>query len=95
MRFSTAPYFMASLHSGLTYWRLNENELYHPLPDSFDSGAYLLLQEASMSLVSSNRCDRSDIRAERESSERGVLLLEVFGSAAPRTPEQLHAFIIT
>lgn len=40
--------------SGLTYWRLNETELYHPLPDSFDSGAYLLLQEASMSLVSNN-----------------------------------------
>ncbi|XP_060916882.1 M-phase phosphoprotein 9 isoform X2 [Labrus mixtus] len=37
--------------SGLTYWRLNESELYHPLPDSFDSGAYLLLQEASMSLT--------------------------------------------
>ncbi len=46
--------------SGLTYWRLNENELYHPLPDSFDSGAYLLLQEASMSLVSKNTCDTSD-----------------------------------
>lgn len=39
--------------SGLTYWRLNESELYHPLPDSFDSGAYLLLQEASMSLTPS------------------------------------------
>lgn len=38
--------------AGLTYWHLNENELYHPLPDSFDSGAYLLLQEASMDLVS-------------------------------------------
>lgn len=38
--------------SGLTYWRLNENELYRPLPDSFDSGAYLLLQEASANLVS-------------------------------------------
>ncbi|XP_043952640.1 M-phase phosphoprotein 9 isoform X1 [Gambusia affinis] len=36
--------------SGLTYWRLNECDLYRPLPDSFDSGAYLLLQEASMSL---------------------------------------------
>ncbi|XP_061589840.1 M-phase phosphoprotein 9 isoform X2 [Cololabis saira] len=36
--------------SGLTYWRLNECELYRPLPDSMDSGAYLLLQEASMSL---------------------------------------------
>ncbi|XP_036385847.1 M-phase phosphoprotein 9-like [Megalops cyprinoides] len=31
--------------SGLTYWRLDENELYRPLPDSFDSGAYLLLQD--------------------------------------------------
>ncbi|RVE66135.1 hypothetical protein OJAV_G00123470 [Oryzias javanicus] len=36
--------------SGFTYWRLNECELYRPLPDSFDSGAYLLLQEASQSL---------------------------------------------
>ncbi|XP_026153416.1 M-phase phosphoprotein 9 [Mastacembelus armatus] len=36
--------------SGLTYWRLNESELYHPLPDSFDSSAYLLLQEASIKL---------------------------------------------
>lgn len=41
---------LTSEASGLTYWRLNENELYRPLPDSFDSGAYLLLQEASMSL---------------------------------------------
>ncbi|XP_032426302.1 M-phase phosphoprotein 9 isoform X2 [Xiphophorus hellerii] len=39
--------------SGLTYWRLNECDLYRPLPDSFDSGAYLLLQEASMSLTPS------------------------------------------
>lgn len=39
---------------GLTYWRLNESDMYHPLPDSFDSGAYLLLQEASISLVSYN-----------------------------------------
>ncbi|KAJ8260837.1 hypothetical protein COCON_G00165600 [Conger conger] len=30
--------------SGLTYWRLDEGELYRPLPDSFDSGACLLLQ---------------------------------------------------
>ncbi|XP_055087634.1 M-phase phosphoprotein 9 isoform X2 [Periophthalmus magnuspinnatus] len=27
--------------SGLTYWRLHENDLYHPLPDSFDSGVHL------------------------------------------------------
>ncbi|XP_044189407.1 M-phase phosphoprotein 9 isoform X2 [Thunnus albacares] len=39
--------------SGLTYWRLNESDMYHPLPDSLDSGAYLLLQETSMSLTPS------------------------------------------
>ncbi|XP_046873887.1 M-phase phosphoprotein 9 isoform X2 [Hypomesus transpacificus] len=37
--------------SGLTYWRLDESDLYRPLPDSFDSGAYLLLHEASMSVT--------------------------------------------
>ncbi|KAM9735792.1 LOW QUALITY PROTEIN: M-phase phosphoprotein 9 [Menidia menidia] len=37
--------------SGLTYWRLNECELYRPLPDSLDSGAYLFLQEASTGLT--------------------------------------------
>uniref|UniRef100_UPI003AB0CAF7 M-phase phosphoprotein 9 n=1 Tax=Centroberyx gerrardi TaxID=166262 RepID=UPI003AB0CAF7 len=42
---------LVSEASGLTYWRLNETDLYRPLPDSFDSGAYLLLQEASMSLT--------------------------------------------
>ncbi|XP_035485577.2 M-phase phosphoprotein 9 isoform X2 [Scophthalmus maximus] len=37
--------------SGLTYWRLNESELYCPLPHNFDSDAFLLLQEASISLT--------------------------------------------
>uniref|UniRef100_A0A1A8QMK1 M-phase phosphoprotein 9 n=2 Tax=Nothobranchius TaxID=28779 RepID=A0A1A8QMK1_9TELE len=41
---------LTSEASGLTYWRLNECELYWPLPDSFDSSAYLLLQEASTHL---------------------------------------------
>ncbi|CAL8318285.1 unnamed protein product [Lota lota] len=36
---------LASESSGLTYWRLNECDLYHPLPDSLDSGAFLFLQE--------------------------------------------------
>lgn len=35
--------------SGFTYWRSSENDLYRPLPDSFDSGAYPFLQEASLS----------------------------------------------
>ncbi|XP_041825630.1 LOW QUALITY PROTEIN: M-phase phosphoprotein 9 [Melanotaenia boesemani] len=47
--------------SGLTYWRLNECELYHPLPDSFDSDAYLLLQEASMSLSQEPRLSLREI----------------------------------
>ncbi|KAJ8287147.1 hypothetical protein GJAV_G00048180 [Gymnothorax javanicus] len=38
--------------SGLTYWRLDEDELYRPLPDSFDSGAYLLLQDLSLNQIS-------------------------------------------
>lgn len=42
---------LVSEASGLTYWRLNETDLYRPLPDSLDSSAYLLLQEASMSLT--------------------------------------------
>ncbi|XP_029921405.1 M-phase phosphoprotein 9 isoform X2 [Myripristis murdjan] len=44
---------LVSEASGLTYWRLHETDLYRPLPDSLDSGAYLLLQEASMSLTPS------------------------------------------
>uniref|UniRef100_A0A8C6T6Y9 M-phase phosphoprotein 9 n=1 Tax=Neogobius melanostomus TaxID=47308 RepID=A0A8C6T6Y9_9GOBI len=36
--------------SGLTYWRLHENDLYHPLPDSFDSGVPHLKEE-SMSFI--------------------------------------------
>ncbi|CAL8278172.1 unnamed protein product [Merluccius merluccius] len=36
---------LVSEASGLTYWRLNECDLYHPLPDSLDSGAFLFLQD--------------------------------------------------
>ncbi|XP_022595535.1 M-phase phosphoprotein 9 [Seriola dumerili] len=49
--------------SGLTYWRLNESELYRPLPDSFDSSAYLL-QETSISPA--------------PSPERGLSLREIY-----------------
>ena len=51
----------ASCPSGLTYWRLDESELYRPLPDSFDSGAYLLLQEASISLVGEGQKDNPNL----------------------------------
>ncbi|KAG7498318.1 M-phase phosphoprotein 9 [Solea senegalensis] len=39
--------------SGLTYWRLNDYDLYWPLPDSFASDAHILLQEATSSLTPS------------------------------------------
>lgn len=52
---TSQPYFILLSVPGLTYWRMNENELYHPLPDSFDSGAYLLLQEAPVSPMSKNQ----------------------------------------
>ncbi|KAG7215353.1 hypothetical protein INR49_022590 [Caranx melampygus] len=50
--------------SGLTYWRLNESDLYRPLPDSFDSSAYPLLQEAPVSPT--------------PSQERGLSLREIY-----------------
>lgn len=36
---------------GLTYWRLEDHELYHPLPDSLGRGTFHLGQENSRSLV--------------------------------------------
>ncbi|KAJ8415559.1 hypothetical protein AAFF_G00425390 [Aldrovandia affinis] len=43
---------LVSQASGLTYWRLDESELFCPLPNSLDSGAYHLIQEASAGLSS-------------------------------------------
>ncbi|KAM8828167.1 M-phase phosphoprotein 9 isoform 2-T2 [Spinachia spinachia] len=62
---------LTSEASGLTYWRLTESELYHPLPDSFDSGAYLLLQEASLSLSPSQEARPSlrDIYKNKQRSD--------------------------
>ncbi|XP_066545324.1 M-phase phosphoprotein 9 isoform X3 [Amia ocellicauda] len=45
-----SPVSLGSEASGLTYWKLDENELYRPLPDSFDNGSYLFLQEGSLNL---------------------------------------------
>ncbi|XP_062870476.1 M-phase phosphoprotein 9 isoform X2 [Trichomycterus rosablanca] len=39
---------IASEASGLTYWKLDENELYHPLPDSFENNSFLLMQETGL-----------------------------------------------
>ncbi|KAG7480980.1 hypothetical protein MATL_G00061950 [Megalops atlanticus] len=53
---STHPFYLTrsdslvSQASGFTYWKLDENELFWPLPDSLDSGAHRLLQEASVGL---------------------------------------------
>ncbi|XP_030597885.1 M-phase phosphoprotein 9 isoform X2 [Archocentrus centrarchus] len=56
--------------SGLTYWRLNECELYRPLPESFDSGAYLLLQEASMSLTPGSQEPQLSLREIYQNKQR-------------------------
>uniref|UniRef100_UPI0037E994AC M-phase phosphoprotein 9 isoform X2 n=1 Tax=Semicossyphus pulcher TaxID=241346 RepID=UPI0037E994AC len=94
--------------SGLTYWRLNENELYHPLPDSFDSGAYLLLQEASMSLTPSQEprlslkeiyqnkqrtdCKRSDWEGSVTSSPTSPQLLTLDPAANQRHSDRTSGF---
>ncbi|XP_026877268.2 M-phase phosphoprotein 9 isoform X1 [Electrophorus electricus] len=39
---------LVSEASGLTYWKLEESELYHPLPDSFESLSFFLMQEVSV-----------------------------------------------
>ncbi|XP_028830547.1 M-phase phosphoprotein 9 [Denticeps clupeoides] len=58
--------------SGLTYWKLDENELYHPLPDSFDSGAFLLLPEVSRSQTPPNENRPSvSLREIYQSKQRG------------------------
>ncbi|KAI4901053.1 hypothetical protein NFI96_034331 [Prochilodus magdalenae] len=40
---------LVSEASGLTYWKLDESELYRPLPDSFESGSLLIMQDVSLS----------------------------------------------
>ncbi|CAJ1070085.1 M-phase phosphoprotein 9 isoform X2 [Xyrichtys novacula] len=94
--------------SGLTYWRLNESELYHPLPDSFDSGAYLLLQEASMSLTPSQEprlslkeiyqnkqrtdCKRSDWEGSVTSSPTSPQVLTLDPAANQRHSDRTSGF---
>ncbi|KAM4532415.1 M-phase phosphoprotein 9 [Fundulus diaphanus] len=71
--------------SGLTYWRLNECDLYRPLPDSFDSGAYFLLQEASMSLTPSQepRLSLREIYQSKQTDWEGSL------TSSPLSPQVL------
>ncbi|XP_051268604.1 M-phase phosphoprotein 9 isoform X2 [Dicentrarchus labrax] len=94
--------------SGLTYWRLNESELYHPLPDSFDSGAYLLLQEASVSLTPSQEprlslkeiyqnkqrtdCKRSDWEGSVTSSPSSPQVLTLDPAANQRQSDRTSGF---
>ncbi|TKS84985.1 M-phase phosphoprotein 9 [Collichthys lucidus] len=82
---------LVSEASGLTYWRLNENELYHPLPDSFDSGAYLLLQEASMSLTPSHepRLSLREIYQNKQKSECKRSDWEGSVTSSPSSPQVL------
>ncbi|XP_034566328.1 M-phase phosphoprotein 9 isoform X2 [Notolabrus celidotus] len=94
--------------SGLTYWRLNESELYHPLPDSFDSGAYLLLHEASISLTPSQEprlslkeiyrnkqrtdCKRSDWEGSVTSSPTSPQMLTLDPAANQRHSDRTSGF---
>lgn len=94
--------------SGLTYWRLNESELYHPLPDSFDSGAFLLLQEASLSLTPSQEprlslreiyqskqkpdCKRSDWEGSLTSSPSSPQVLSLDPAANQRQSDRTSGF---
>ncbi|XP_053502036.1 M-phase phosphoprotein 9 isoform X1 [Ictalurus furcatus] len=40
---------LVSEASGLTYWKLEEGELYRPLPDSFESSSFFLMQDVNLS----------------------------------------------
>ncbi|XP_026211255.1 M-phase phosphoprotein 9 isoform X1 [Anabas testudineus] len=77
--------------SGLTYWRLNENDLYHPLPDNFDSNAYLLLQEASMSLTPSQepRLSLKEIYHNRQRTDGKHSDWEGSVTSSPSSPQML------
>ncbi|MEQ2276785.1 hypothetical protein XENORESO_009421, partial [Xenotaenia resolanae] len=76
--------------SGLTYWRLNECDLYRPLPDSFDSGAYLLLQEASMSFTPSQE-PRLSLREIYQNKQKDCKQTDWEGSvtSSPLSPQVL------
>ncbi|XP_069021625.1 M-phase phosphoprotein 9 isoform X2 [Embiotoca jacksoni] len=90
--------------SGLTYWRLNDYDLYRPLPESFDSGAYLLLQEASMSLeprlslkeiYQNNKkadCKRSDWEGSVTSSPSSPQVLTLDPAANTRQSDRTSGF---
>ncbi|XP_056288017.1 M-phase phosphoprotein 9 isoform X1 [Pseudoliparis swirei] len=76
---------MMSEASGLTYWRLTESELYHPLPDSFDSGAYHLLQEASLSLTPSQE-PRASLREIYQNKQRTDCKHSDWGGSVTSSP---------
>ncbi|KAM9540231.1 M-phase phosphoprotein 9-like isoform 2-T2 [Salvelinus alpinus] len=77
--------------SGLTYWRLDESELYCPLPDSFDSGAYLLLQEASISLTSTEEQKLSlrEIYHNKQRTETKRTDWDLSRTCSPTSPQVL------
>ncbi|XP_013993945.1 M-phase phosphoprotein 9 isoform X2 [Salmo salar] len=77
--------------SGLTYWRLDESELYCPLPDSFDSGAYLLLQEASISLTSpeEQKLSLREIYHNKQRTESKRTNWDLSRTCSPTSPQVL------
>ncbi|XP_076020026.1 M-phase phosphoprotein 9 [Genypterus blacodes] len=77
--------------SGLTYWRLNENELYHPLPDSFDKGSFLLLQDASMNLspLQASQLSLREIYQNKQRIEPKCTDWEGSAASSPLSPQVL------
>lgn len=78
---------LVSEASGLTYWHLNENDLYHPLPDSFDSGAHLFFKEASMSLMPSSQLSLREIYQNKRGTDCKRLDWDGSIKSSPLSPQ--------
>ncbi|KAL4646619.1 M-phase phosphoprotein 9 [Arapaima gigas] len=81
---------LVSEASGLTYWRLEENELYHPLPDRLDGGTIHLQQESPRSLTPPEESRpsislREIYRSSRHREEPNILILDTSNSPAATT----------
>ncbi|KAF7646700.1 hypothetical protein LDENG_00183500 [Lucifuga dentata] len=78
--------------SGLTYWRLNENDLYRPLPDIFDNNSsYLLLQEVAVNLTppQESRLSLREIYENKQRTEPKCSDWEGSAASSPLSPRVL------
>ncbi|XP_047426318.1 M-phase phosphoprotein 9 isoform X2 [Mugil cephalus] len=84
---------LVSEASGLTYWRLNECELYRPLPDTFDNSALFLLQEASMSLSPSQE-PRLSLREIYQNKQRSDCKRSDWDGSLTSSPSSLQVLTL-